>query len=97
MHHRYPQYKTVFVNYNPFYVFSLGRKKVGCIPAGIALSIIGREYTTSQLLESIFAYWRRHHALPPTLLQKIKPHDWLTTTDRFDRHAFAQLCIEALR
>lgn len=91
----YPQYKTVFVNYSPFYVFALGRKPLGCIPAGISLKSGKHEYTTAQLLESIFAYWRQHHTLPSTLSQKRQPHDWLTSNNRFDKHNFIRLCVES--
>lgn len=83
------------MDYNPFYIFTLGRKKCGCIPAGIITTKGKKEYSTTQLLESIFAYWHGHHKLPPTLIKMKEPRDWFKTQgSRFDKQNFIKLCIE---
>jgi hypothetical protein len=95
---KYPQYRTIFRNYSPFYVFTIGRKKQGCIPAGITVKSGRKEYTTAQLLETIFNFWQQHEMLPPTLLEMKEPPDWWTAnTGRFNKSKFIKLCEETAK
>ena len=95
----YPKYKTVHINYIPFYIFSLGGKKSGSLPAGLSVRVRNKkgEYrtcTTADLLGSIYTFWQQNHRLPQTLIKKEQPMQWFKKDGAFDEISFGKLCHE---
>lgn len=81
-------YETIFYHSMPFYRFTLNKKFIGFIPAGIEIDFKGKSYGTIGILTRIADLWKAGRFPGEIMKQKKTIKEWLTKHDNVNKRDF---------